>query len=136
MQGGRGGIMEKIIKTMLEMKNWAVVGAHPSPEKFGNKIYNKLVKFGYNVAPVNPVYEEVELVKTFPSLKEITTPIDCINVVVSPKRAMQVVKDAIELGIKYIWFQPGAFNEEVIDYAEANGLEVVFHACVLVELDK
>lgn len=128
--------MEKIIENMLDKKNWVVVGAHPNPEKFGNKIYNKLVKFGYNVIPVNPVYEEVEGKKTVASLKDVKEPFDCINVVVSPKRAMVVVKEAIELGIKYIWFQPGAFNEEVIDYAENNGLEVVFHACVLVELDK
>lgn len=128
--------MENTIKAMLEMKNWAVVGAHPSPDKYGHKIYKKLRKFGYHVTPVNPVYDEVDLVQTFPSLKEVTTPIDCISVVVSPKRAMQVVKDALELGIKYIWFQPGAFDEAVIDFAEGSGLEVVFHACVLVELDK
>lgn len=128
--------MEKIIASMLEKKNWVVVGAHPSPEKYGNKIYKKLLKFGYNVIPVNPVYEEVEGVQTMASLKDIKTSFDCVNVVVSPKRAMVVVKEAIELGIKYIWFQPGAFDEAVIDYAENNGLEVVFHACVLVELDK
>jgi predicted CoA-binding protein len=129
-------IMEQLIKDMLDKKNWVVVGAHPSPEKFGNKIYKKLKQHGYNVVPVNPVYDEVEGVNTVASLKEVTSPIDCINVVVSPKRAMVVVKDAIDMGIKRIWFQPGAFNGEVIDYAEQNGLEVVFHACVLVELDR
>ena len=128
--------MEKIIASMLEKKNWVVVGANPNPEKYGNKIYNKLLKFGYNVIPVNPVYDEVEGVKTSASLKDVKEPFDCVNVVVSPKRAMVVVKDAIELGVKYIWFQPGAFDGDVIDYAESNGLEVVFHACVLVELDK
>lgn len=128
--------MEKIIEEMLDKKNWVVVGAHPSPEKFGNKIYNKLKRHGYNVIPVNPVYDEVEGVSTIASLKEVTADVDCVNVVVSPKRAMQVVKDAIEMNIKYIWFQPGAFNEEIIDFAESSGLNVVFHACVLVELDR
>ena len=128
--------MEKLIKAMLEKKNWVVVGAHPNPEKYGNKIVKKLQVNGYQVVPVNPMYEEVEGVKTVASLKEVKEPVDCINVVVSPKRAMVVVKEAIDMGIKYIWFQPGAFNEEVIDYAESNGLHVVFHACVLVELDK
>lgn len=128
--------MKKLIQTMLDKKNWVVVGAHPNPEKFGNKIVKKLNAHGHHVIPVNPVYEEVEGVKTIASLKEVTEPFDCVNVVVSPKRAMVVVKDAIEMGVKYIWFQPGAFDGEVIDYAESNGLEVVFHACVLVELDK
>lgn len=128
--------MENTIKAMLDMKKWAVVGAHPKPDKFGNKIYNKLVKFGYDVTPVNPVYDTVEGVKTVKSLMDVEGEIECINVVVSPKRAIQVVKDAVELGIKYIWFQPGAFDETVIDLAENAGLEVVFHACVLVELDR
>jgi len=128
--------MEKLIKTMLDKKNWVVVGAHPNPEKFGNKIVKKLQAHDHNVIPVNPVYEEVEGMKTIPSLKDVAEPFDCVNVVVAPKRAIEVVKDAIDMGVKYIWFQPGAFNEEVIDLAESNGLEVVFHACVLVELDK
>lgn len=128
--------MEKTIQTMLEHKKWAVVGANPKPEKYGNKIYKKLVSHGYDVVPVNPVYEEVEGVKTVGSLLDLKEPVTCVNVVVSPKRSLQVVKDAIELGIKYLWFQPGAFNEEVIDLAENAGIEVVFHACVLVELDR
>lgn len=128
--------MEKTIQTMLEKKNWVVVGAHPSPEKFGNKIFKKLRAHDHHVIPVNPVYDDVDGVKTIPSLKEVDQPFDCVNVVVAPHRALQVVKDAIELGVKYIWFQPGAFNEEVIDLAEESGMEVVYHACVLVELDK
>lgn len=128
--------MEQLIKTMLGQKNWAVVGAHPKPEKYGYKIYKKLLDYDYDVSAVNPVYDTIDGAKTFKSLKDIKEEITCVNVVVNPERAMDVVKDAIELGIKNIWFQPGAFNEEVIDYAENAGLNVVFHACVLVELDK
>jgi predicted CoA-binding protein len=128
--------MQNTIKAMLEKKRWAVVGAHPNPQKFGNKIYKKLREHQYEVIPVNPVYESVEGVNTVKSLMDIEGTVDCVNVVVSPKRAMQVVKDAVHLGIKYIWFQPGAFDEAVIDLAESSGLEVVFHACVLVELDR
>lgn len=128
--------MEQLIKKMLDEKKWALVGAHPNPEKYGHKIFKKLTSHGYDVVPVNPVYEEVEGVKTYKSLKDIPEGVTCVNVVVNPERAMAVVKDALELGIKYIWFQPGAFNEEVIDFAESSGLEVVFHACVLVELDR
>lgn len=128
--------MEKIIEAMLEMNKWAVVGAHPSPERFGNKVFRKLKRYGHEVLPVNPVYDDVEGIETFESLKDIEEPIDCVSVIVSPERAMAVVKDAIEKNIKYMWFQPGAFNEEVIAYAEENGINTVYHACVLVELDK
>lgn len=128
--------MEKIIQEMLNEKKWAVVGAHPKPEKYGYKIYKKLLDHDYDVLAVNPVYDIIDGVKTYASLKDIKEEITCVNVVVNPERAMAVVKDVIDLGIKYIWFQPGAFNEEVIDFAEAAGLKVVFHACVLVELER
>ncbi len=49
---------------------------------------------------------------------------------------MNALNEAIELGIKYIWFQPGAFNEDIIERAEAANVNIVYHACVLVELDK
>lgn len=128
--------MEKIIQTMLAEKDWALVGAHPNADKYGYKIFKKLLDHDYDVKAVNPVYDNIDGIKTYKSLKDIKTPITCVNVVVNPERALAVVKEAIDLGIQYIWFQPGAFNEAVIDYAENAGLHVVYHACVLVELDK
>lgn len=121
---------------MLNLKKWAVVGATQNPSKFGNRIYKKLHGHGYEVTPINPVYDTVEGVTCLNSLKEMTDKPDCVSVVVGPKRSIQVVKDAVELGIKRLWFQPGTFDEEVLDLAESSGLDVVYYNCVLVELDK
>lgn len=123
------------MKAMFEKKDWAVVGANINPGKYGNKIFNKLQKHNYNVIPVNPNYNEVEGVKCYDSLKDMLLLPDCVNVVVPPKRSINVVEDCIELGIKYIWFQPGTFDEAVLDMAEKGGLNVVYYNCVLVELD-
>lgn len=128
--------MDLLMEEMLSLKKWAVVGATQNPEKFGNKIYKKLHSRGYEVTPINPVYDTIEGVKCLNSLKDMIELPDCVNIVVGPKRSIEVVKDAIELGIKRVWFQPGTFTEEVLDLAENNGLEVVFYNCVLVELDK
>ena len=134
--GGDNMSMEKIIAEMFEKKSWAVVGATQNPSKFGNKIFKKLQRNGYDVAPINPVYDDVEGVATFENLSAMSEKPECVNVVVSPERAMNALNEAIELGIKYIWFQPGAFNEEIIERAETAGVNIVYHACVLVELDK
>jgi len=128
--------MEKIIAEMFEKKSWAVVGATQNPSKFGNKIFKKLQRNGYDVAPINPVYDDVEGVKTFKSLSDMPEKPECVNIVVSPERALNALEEAIKLGIKYVWFQPGAFNEDIIERAEVAGVNVVYHACVLVELDK
>ena len=128
--------MEKIIAEMFEKKTWAVVGATQNPSKFGNKIFKKLQRFGYQVTPINPVYDDVEGVKTFENLSAMDEKPECVNVVVGPERAMKALEEAIELGIKYVWFQPGAFDNAIIDRAEEAGVNIVYHACVLVELDK
>ncbi len=128
--------MEKIIAEMFEKKSWAVVGATQNPSKFGNKIFKKLQRNGYDVTPINPMYDDVEGVKTFESLSDMTEKPECVNIVVSPDRAMEALNQAIELGIKYVWFQPGAFNNEIVEHGEAAGVNIVYHACVLVELDK
>ncbi len=128
--------MEKTIANMFEKKSWAVVGATQNPSKFGNKIFKKLQRNGYDVTPINPVYDNVEGVKTFESLSAMSEKPECVNVVVSPERAMKALEEAIDLGVKYVWFQPGAFDEKIIEKAESAGVEIVYHACVLVELDK
>lgn len=128
--------MEKLIKMMLEQKVWAVVGATPNPEKFGNKIYKKLKKFGYEVYPVNPVYDEIEGEVCYKDLASIPVKVDCVDVVVSPDRAKNVIEEVINLGIENIWFQPGTFTPELIDQSEVAGLNTVYYNCVLVELDK
>jgi len=56
---------------------------------------------------------------------------DVVNMVVSPKRAKPVLEEAARLGIRYVWFQPGTYDDEVMEVAKELGLETVL-ACVLV----
>lgn len=128
--------MEKMIDDMLSKKTWAVVGATDNPTKFGHKIYTKLKRFGYEVFPVNPMYQTVDGDTCYPSLEAIGKTIDCVNVVVAPERAEKALESVYQLGIKNIWFQPGTFTPEIIDRSEVLGLNTVYYNCVLVELDK
>ncbi len=127
--------MDQLMEEMLSLKKWAVVGATQNPEKFGNKIYKKLHANGYSVTPINPMYDTVEDVPCLNSLKDMDFLPECVSIVVGPEKSIEVVKEAIELGIKRLWFQPGTFDEDILDLAENNGLDVVFYNCVLVEID-
>lgn len=128
--------MQKVIDEMLDKKVWAVVGATQNASKFGNKIVKKLKKFGYDVYPVNPVYDEVEGLKCYKSLTDLPIKPDCVSVVVGPEKATAVVEEAKGLGIDHMWFQPGAFSEKTIELAEKHEIKIVYYNCVLVELDK
>jgi len=118
-------------KLMLEKKVWAVVGANQNPEKYGNIIYKKLKSNGYEVYAVNPLYDTIEGDPCYKDLSSLPRVPDVINMVVSPKRAKPVIEEAAKLGIKYIWFQPGTHDSEVLELARNLGLETV-QACVLV----
>lgn len=128
--------MQEKIDNMLSKERWAVVGATRNKEKFGYKIYKLLKEKGYEVTPINPVYADIEGDPTREDLKALDSSVDCVSVVVSPKRSEVVLEQAIDLGIKNIWFQPGTFTPEIIDKAEDAGLNVVYYDCVLVELGK
>lgn len=120
-------------EAMLEKKVWAVVGANSDPDKYGNKIFKLLLSRGYNVYPVNPLYDEVENVKCYKDLSSLPEVPEVIDMVVSPKRGMAVIEEAARLGIKNIWLQPGTYNDELIKLIDKNGLTAV-KACVLMEL--
>ncbi|MFZ5968142.1 MAG: CoA-binding protein [Bacillota bacterium] len=126
--------MEQTKKTMLEQKVWAVVGATPNTTKFGNKIYNKLKSRGYEVYAVNPNYDEVEGDKCYHGIDELPVKPNCVNMVVSPHISKNFIEDIVKAGIKYVWFQPGSFDEETISMSEENGLDIVYYDCVLVAL--
>jgi predicted CoA-binding protein len=128
--------MEKLINEMLGKKRWAVVGATRNTKKYGYKIYKLLKEKNYDVIPINPVHKDIEGDLTKTDLLSIDSEIDCVSIVVSPERSEKVVDDAIKLGIKYLWFQPGTFTLEIIEKAENAGITVVFYDCILVEIGK
>jgi predicted CoA-binding protein len=125
--------MKAIVNEMLELKSWAVVGATQTTSKFGYKIFKKLKECGFNVIPVNPVYDQVDGVSCAKSISD-TSAIEVVNVVVGPDKAYDLLDTLVDQGIKYVWFQPGAYNDRVIQKASSLDLKVVYGYCVLVEL--
>lgn len=128
-------LIEKNKKEMLKKKIWAVVGATPNKEKFGYKIWKKLKNNNYEVYPINPKYDEIEGEKCFSSFNDLPVKPEVIDLVVPPSISIKVIDTAKELGIEYLWFQPGTADEKVIDKAEELGFKIVFYDCVLVALD-
>ncbi|TCK98484.1 hypothetical protein EDC19_0906 [Natranaerovirga hydrolytica] len=120
-------------KLLDQYKNWAVIGASTNPDKYGYKIYKKLKKHEYNVYGINPKNDTLEGDKLYQSLSELPEKVDVVNFVVNPKIGIEAVKECAKLGIKYIWLQPGAESDELIQLAQAEGIEVI-QACVLVAL--
>lgn len=117
---------------MLSKKKWVVYGISPDNSKFGYKIPERMLAHGYEVYGVNPKYkgDKIAGVDVYGSISEIENEIDCIDIVVNPKIAMGVLDEAKENNIENIWFQPGTWDENVLNKAEDLDLKVVYDDCV------
>lgn len=128
--------VDEVKVEMLKKKKWVVVGVTKDQDKFGYKIFKRLKDKGFLVYGVNPKYDEIDGEKIYKSILEIDDDIDCVSMVVSPKISLKVIDEIVKSKINYVWFQPGAFDEEVLDKSKQNKLEIVYFDCVYVDLAK
>tara|TARA_B100000809_G_C14624682_1_gene346198 strand:- start:122 stop:505 length:384 start_codon:yes stop_codon:yes gene_type:complete len=121
-------------KLKTERVKIALIGASNDKEKFGNKIYLDLRLKGYNVIPINPNEELIEGDKAYSSLNVIDKLPDIVNFVVPPPIAMKVAQEAVKLGIKYLWFQPGSESKELENWlSNTNEIKYLINSCIMVD---
>ncbi len=128
--------MQENKEIMLEKKIWAVAGVTGRKERFGYKIWKILKQYGYTTYGVNPNYDELEDEKIYHRLVDIPEKIEVLDMVVPLNIAMKTLDDAKEAGIEYIWFQPGSFNNEVIEKANNMGFKILYNDCIYATLKK
>jgi predicted CoA-binding protein len=123
------------IKTFLAGKRFAVVGASSDREKYGNKVLRAYLQNGLEAVPINPAGGEIEGLASFPDLAAVPEPVDGVSIITPPRVTEKVVEQAVALGIKHIWMQPGAESPRAIEIAEQSGANVIAGGpCLLVAL--
>lgn len=127
---------KKYKEEMLDKKIWAVVGVSAKKEKYGYKIWKTLKKHGYIAYGINPNYDEIEGEKIYHSLYDLPEKVDVIDIVVPPKHSMKTLDEAKELGIEYIFFQPGTYNDEVVEKAKDLNFKYLIDDCIYATLKK
>lgn len=124
--------MQGDMQEFLSQENWAVVGVSSNPEKYGNKVYFKLKKAGYNVYAINPKLDQINSDPCYPSLSALPLVPDAISVVVPPKVTEVLIDECAKLGIQRVWMQPGSENEVAIQKCHEYDLKLVYNQCVLI----
>jgi len=123
------------INKFLEGRRFAVVGASANREKYGNKVLRVYQQRKLDVVPVNPSGGEIEGLTAYADLASVPGTIDGVSIITPPKVTEQVVAQALGLGIKNIWVQPGAESPAAIELAEQAGANVIAGGpCILVSL--
>ncbi|MDJ0615977.1 MAG: CoA-binding protein [Calothrix sp. MO_192.B10] len=122
------------IREMLtKAKVIAVIGHSDKPERASYQIAQFLRRCGYIVYPVNPLVTKINDLPCYPSLKEVPSAVDIVNVFRRSEYLNQVVDQAIAIDAKTIWAQLGVYDEEAGRKAVDGGLNVVMDACIKVE---
>ncbi len=110
--------LDTIREILKGAKTIAVVGISPKKERASYYVSEWVLERGlHKVYFVNPVYagQKILGIEVLPSLSDVPEPIDIVDVFRRPDALEEIVKEALKVGAKYIWLQPGTENEEVIE---------------------
>jgi predicted CoA-binding protein len=123
-----------LIADFLAQGPYAVVGASSDRAKFGNKVLRAYKAKGFDVHPINPREAEIEGLEAYRDLKSLPQTPRGVSIITPPAVTERIVAEAADLGVRFVWMQPGAESPEAIRIARERGLDVIADgSCFLVE---
>jgi predicted CoA-binding protein len=121
---------------LRSVKTIAMVGASNDKTKFSYGVLRVLHETGYEMLPVNPNPELIEIrgLPVYRSLEEIDRPVDMVEVFRPKEELYAIAEQAIAIGAKVLWGQIGVYDDRAAELAEKAGLKVVMDRCPKIEL--
>ncbi|KAJ2375263.1 hypothetical protein IW150_002645 [Coemansia sp. RSA 2607] len=98
----------------LAARSFAVVGASPDRTKFGNKVLHWYAANRLPVVGINPKVAEIDGIACHPSLAALAAESSgnltgvSVSFVTPPAISESVLRQAADLGVTHVWFQPGS----------------------------
>jgi hypothetical protein len=111
----------------------AIVGLSSNELRASHFVGYYLKRHGYRVIPVNPRETQILGETCYPSLRDIPTPVDVVNVFRAPDALPGIARDAVAIHASTLWCQFGVINEEGARIAEDGGLTVIMDRCLKIE---
>ena len=140
--------MSDQIKNILKnSKTIAMIGVNSLKKKEDPKIIKRkpstivmkyMQDFGYKVIPVNP-FAEGEVIHgetVVANLKDISIPIDIVDVFRPSKETPAIAEQAVKIGTKVLWLQYGIQNEEAEKIVVKANIQYIANRCIKQEYQK
>ena len=140
--------MSDQIKNILKnSKTIAMIGVNSLKKKEDPKMIKRkpstivmkyMQDFGYKVIPVNP-FAEGEVIHgetVVANLKDISIPIDIVDVFRPSKETPAIAEQAVEIGTKVLWLQYGIQNEEAEKIVVKANIQYIANRCIKQEYQK
>jgi len=133
--------IDEMAKDFLAQKKIAVVGISATRETGANANYQKFKDAGYTVYAVNPKIAAFKGDPCYPDLLSIPDKLDAVFILASPKVTDEIVKQAVEVGVKHIWMhcmmgvKPGlaasmtSVSQDAVQMCRENGITVIPGSC-------
>lgn len=104
------------IDSMLNPRSVAVVGATPRMQ-YGGRFLNAMLKSGdrVNIYPVNPRYDEIMGVPSYPSVSDLPEAPDLVGIVVPYHQVLNVLQESHEKGARSAIVISAGFSERDLD---------------------
>jgi len=109
----------------------AVAGFSQKKNKFGNQVLKALIKKGFNVIPIHPQIDLIEEKQCIKNLNQLEAVPPSLYICMQPDKAQFLIRDAINAGVKNIWFQQGGDFSRLAEIAREKGLNVIENKCLL-----
>ena len=140
--------MSDQIKNILKnSKTIAMIGVNSLKKKEDPKMIKRkpstivmkyMQDFGYKVIPVNP-FAEGEVIHgetVVANLKDISIPIDIVDVFRPSKETPTIAEQAVKIGTKVLWLQYGIQNEEAEKIVSKANIQYIANRCIKQEYQK
>lgn len=130
------------VRTALNPRAVAILGASDDLLKWGGSMLNLLRKFHWNgsIYPVNPRAETVQGLKSYPSVSAIGQPVDVALIAVPQERTEAAFEDCAAAGVKIILMvtsqfaesgpEGAALQERLLGIAARAGMRIIGPNCM------
>ena len=124
-----------VAETLPQLRNIAVIGLSPRPERDSHRVSAYMQQAGYRILPVNPQHADAEILggRVHAQLADIPEPVDTVVVFRRSHQTDEPIDDAIAAGAQTVWLQLGIVNPAGLRRARAAGLRAVENRCLMVE---
>ena len=138
---------DQIKNILTNSKTIAMIGVNSLKKKEDPKMIKRkpstivmkyMQDFGYKVIPVNPfaVGEVIHGETVVANLKDISIPIDIVDVFRPSKEAPGLAEQAVKVGTKTLWLQYGIQHEEAKKIASDANINYFENLCIKQEYQK
>lgn len=122
------------IELMLEeCTTWAVVGLSGDPSRTAYRIAELLKRRGKKIVPIHPDAPVVLGEQGYPTLADVPFGIEVVDVFRRSSAAGRFADEAVEVGVRGVWFQLGVVDVAAFERTRAAGVPMVMDACPAIE---